>query len=387
MTEPDDLRRSFAHRALLWLMLAGVAAAALATTVHYQQAQAVLIDLIIPPAFAGGVCRTGDLSAALPATLASGGLGQFQHRLARGGGAGLVLPVVGAHARPATGRSAATDFHRDVAAAADAGDLCAAAPGADCGELLSWSVIAIPILGYLGLHPEELTSPRGHDLAMTLGPVMVIMVIYIGFQRNIEAAMSKLRKREEELSRLAERDALTGLYNRRAGESYLLKLQAGLDRNIALILFDIDHFKRINDQYGHPLGDAVLREVATRCTTALRPTELLARWGGEEFLVLASVADPAQAAQLAEHLRLAVCAVPIEPVGTVSASFGVSILAADESQEQALQRVDNALYQAKRQGRNCVCRLEGSYAGCVALSLIQSPGGRCPYGVDKTCAW
>jgi diguanylate cyclase (GGDEF)-like protein len=349
----QEMRRSFAHRALLWLMLAGGVAAALATAVHYRQTQPMVLDLIIPPLLvvvflslaiwlhrhpqrwqqvAWANFAAGLLAVVIPAWYYPWLALNQQQPLVE------LLPPVSSAVMPLLLMLVVFVQARQVLIAA----------------LLSWALIATPILLYLGFHPEQLTSPRGHDLAMTLGPVMAIMAVYIGFHRNIEAAMQQLRQRQTELATLAERDALTGLYNRRAGESYLQKLQAGVDRGVGLILFDIDHFKRINDQHGHPAGDQVLREVARRCTEVLRTVDVLARWGGEEILVLVSVAQPAQALALAEQLRLAICSKPVDAVGTVSASFGVCMLDAGESQEQSLQRADQALYEAKRSGRNCV---------------------------------
>ena len=152
--------------------------------------------------------------------------------------------------------------------------------------LVAWALIAGPIMAWLIAHPEAALSPRGLDMMMTLGPVMLMVVLFIPFHRGMEQRMEQLRQDRASAQALAERDALTGLYNRRAGETFLVNMLSGPDDTDALILFDIDHFKSINDNFGHPAGDAVLKEVAARCATLLRKNDIFARWGGEEFLVL-----------------------------------------------------------------------------------------------------
>ncbi len=153
---------------------------------------------------------------------------------------------------------------------------------------------------------------------------------------------------------LAERDGLTGLYNRRAGEALLANLLAEPDRHDALVLFDIDHFKRINDQHGHAVGDAVLREIARRCRGVLRNQDVFARWGGEEFLVLVRGAAEDSLAAATEALRVAIASTLMETVGHVTASFGAARFRARDSVASWLQRADAALYRAKHEGRDRV---------------------------------
>ena len=121
-----------------------------------------------------------------------------------------------------------------------------------------------------------------------------------------------------------------------------------------MILFDVDHFKRINDTYGHQAGDVVLVTVARRCSQVLRKHDCLARWGGEEFLVVLRHVGAEVIERIAEELRLAIASEEIEPVGTVTASFGVSLVKPTDTIETLLQRVDQAMYAAKTSGRNRV---------------------------------
>jgi diguanylate cyclase (GGDEF)-like protein len=218
----------------------------------------------------------------------------------------------------------------------------------------AWIVVASPVLGYLALHPDELVSPRGLDLMITLGPVMLIVLLFIPFHRGIDRWVDALQRERAKLAELAERDGLTGLYNRRASEGLLGNLLAEPDADDALVLFDIDRFKAINDTHGHPAGDEVLRQVARRCEAVLRRGDLFARWGGEEFLVLVRGARGHGGVLVAESLRAAISGANIEPAGRVTASFGVARFDAGDTVESWLRRADGALYRAKQEGRDRV---------------------------------
>jgi len=176
----------------------------------------------------------------------------------------------------------------------------------------------------------------------------------------------------QSLRRQAGLDALTGLPNRRAMQE---RLQLEWERArryqtpFVAIATDIDHFKRINDRYGHGMGDQALRAVAKTLQDHVRETDHLSRFGGEEFMVLMPQASAAtDGLRLAERLRSAVAAMRLSgPDGSVialSASFGVSESAPDDANsEQLLRRADQALYQAKHQGRNGVALLAPGPAG------------------------
>lgn len=158
------------------------------------------------------------------------------------------------------------------------------------------------------------------------------------------------------------RDGLTGVHNKR----YLLEcLQREVarckrfQRPMSVLLMDVDHFKKINDSFGHLVGDEVLKELARRLQCELREDEVLARFGGEEFAVVMVEVDPQQALQIGERCRLAICSTPF-PLSSgpldVSVSVGVSapaILDLD-SVDQLLSEADARLYEAKRNGRNRV---------------------------------
>jgi two-component system cell cycle response regulator len=167
--------------------------------------------------------------------------------------------------------------------------------------------------------------------------------------------ISERKRLEEQLRQLAVTDPLTGAFNRR----YLLQvLETEINRArrhtrpLALIMFDLDHFKRINDRFGHDRGDAVLKDVAARVRERLRHSDFFVRWGGEEFLILAPETTLTQALALAETLRAGLHQSPIADIGPVTASFGVAEYRQGETLDQWLKRVDERVYQVKREGRD-----------------------------------
>lgn len=168
-----------------------------------------------------------------------------------------------------------------------------------------------------------------------------------------------LRLKHEELEQQAGCDALTGVMNRRAFEIALETSLAG-NGPVTLLLIDIDHFKSVNDTYGHAAGDAVLVGVARALKGAARADEVVARWGGEEFAVLLHAAVPAAARQAAERLRRAVAGAAWAGLGpaSVTASAGVAVWSVGEDPDQLFQRADAALYAAKDDGRDRCCLAE-----------------------------
>lgn len=170
--------------------------------------------------------------------------------------------------------------------------------------------------------------------------------------------ISERKYLEEELYRLSITDPLTGAYNRRY---FLEMLEREIERkqrtghSFALIMLDLDHFKSINDRFGHAAGDRVLKSLVTAFKERLRKTDCLARWGGEEFVILLPDTTAAGAASLAEELRHRLSQMEIPGVGHVTASFGVTGYCSGDTVETIIQRVDSMLYRAKENGRNCVC--------------------------------
>ena len=166
----------------------------------------------------------------------------------------------------------------------------------------------------------------------------------------------------EEVKRLSLTDALTGCYNRRALDERLateIERSKRYGRALSVVFMDLDHFKRINDEYGHVTGDAVLREVALRSQGQLRShVDWMARYGGEEFLLVLPECAMQDAWQLAERLLCEIRSKALNLDGlhiSVTASFGVAELQSGESMEALLERADAAMYQAKHSGRARVC--------------------------------
>jgi diguanylate cyclase (GGDEF)-like protein len=179
-------------------------------------------------------------------------------------------------------------------------------------------------------------------------------------------AFARVSKANEKLRFSSEHDPLTGLSNRRYFNERVLAVDGGRPVGGCVLLADLDHFKRINDTYGHPAGDAVLAAMSQRLSAALRENDKLVRWGGEEFLAVLGPMTPAQADLTAERLLQAVRREPVMWNGqlircTISigyASFPMAGSATDISLDSAISLVDKALYVAKRRGRDRACLIK-----------------------------
>jgi diguanylate cyclase (GGDEF)-like protein len=170
--------------------------------------------------------------------------------------------------------------------------------------------------------------------------------------------MTERKRMEDELRRLASTDPLTGAFNRRSGQALLAEAFRSAhpdDRHPGALMLDIDHFKAINDRHGHDAGDAALCTLVTTCRDVLGQRGAMARWGGEEFLVILSVTREEEALSIAEALRLAIETASIEILaGKINITASVGVAVGSATPESLLQRADAALYAAKRGGRNRV---------------------------------
>jgi diguanylate cyclase (GGDEF)-like protein/PAS domain S-box-containing protein len=176
----------------------------------------------------------------------------------------------------------------------------------------------------------------------------------VSAQRIAEVQRAEAVGRLEWLSTI---DDLTGLFNRRHFSDHVRARTGGEDAALAIAIVDVDHFKRINDEHGHQVGDTVLREVAQRLRRSLRSSDVISRWGGEEFCVLlGAVHDDNDMESRAERLRLAVTSTPIEPAEglriSVTVSVGVARARRGRRTDDLFGDADVALYDAKRAGRN-----------------------------------
>jgi diguanylate cyclase (GGDEF)-like protein/PAS domain S-box-containing protein len=178
-------------------------------------------------------------------------------------------------------------------------------------------------------------------------------VLWHGYISDI----SDLKRVEEELRALSVTDSLTGIHNRRYFQERLTTEMARVERGggeLSVIMLDIDHFKRINDQYGHAVGDRVLQAVCERIGHRLRRTDVFCRLGGEEFMVLCPDIDGEHAYMLAVELWLGLRSAPVDVVGVVTASFGIASWRPGEGADALLLRADSGVYMAKQRGRDRV---------------------------------
>lgn len=162
---------------------------------------------------------------------------------------------------------------------------------------------------------------------------------------------------EKKLEHLATIDPLTLLHNRRKFDQlfdYEIEKDRRYQLGLSLIYCDIDNFKNINDTYGHDVGDEILITFATLLKKSLRESDIVARWGGEEFIVLIPSKTAVVAAKIAEKMRKSVEANEFANVGTVTASFGVTHYLNGDNKKTMIKRADEALYKAKENGRNRV---------------------------------
>jgi diguanylate cyclase (GGDEF)-like protein len=196
-------------------------------------------------------------------------------------------------------------------------------------------------------------------LAFTLNRLAYLHRRSMRFQRRINELASlneELRSDRNKYQQMSQLDELTGVFNR-YGFNHAVE-QALTDRtssNIALILIDVDNFKRINDRHGHDAGDRILREIAQIMLANIRAEDTLGRWGGEEFILLCPNTDGHHAYILAEKIRRIIFNTSFEQDDSIfiSASFGVGTIEQGDTFEKAFKRVDEALYNAKNEGRNC----------------------------------
>ncbi len=220
------------------------------------------------------------------------------------------------------------------------------------------------------LKPERThVANRLLGIVITLLLCAVVLTYFVAMQRQLGAESHITVKRNEaevrarDLARQADTDALTGVLNRHGFNTMVSRELARARRHaqpLALVLLDIDHFKQVNDRHGHAAGDQVLEGLARLLESHVRESDLVARWGGEEFVVIAPMTGVDGAANLAEKIRALLESTDLGPEGPVTASFGVAELQPADTVEALLHRADEALYRAKTTGRNRVERGDAS---------------------------
>ena len=217
------------------------------------------------------------------------------------------------------------------------------------------SIVETPV------HQNDLVSSVRNIFLVNLLGVLGVIVLCFGM---IARLFYRYQKR---MTRLAGYDALTGCMNRQAFDAVLATLEHSAlrhNRDLSLILLDVDHFKQINDQHGHMAGDNVLRELVALMQQQIRNSDVVARWGGEEFIILLPDCNLDHAMRLAEALRQRIrhYDFSLKPNRTVTISAGVAQFTAGEGQAEQFRRLDDALYRAKREGRNRIVCAESAFS-------------------------
>lgn len=260
-----------------------------------------------------------------------------------------------------------------------------------------WLLNIFPLLGFVSgllmwlidstidvylIHPDEsllesIFSNEPTEIWMR-ALVMIVMTLASIFaqhllrkQKTVELLLRKyqlhlediVEERTGALVKMASVDSLTGIYNRRKF-SEILEYEAQRSKRyhqpLALLMIDIDHFKHVNDTYGHQAGDEALIRIADIFKTWLRKSDVYARWGGEEFIVLLTQTNLSEARLVAEKLRQHIAEITVKDKLPVTASFGVSLFDENEDTLLLVKRADDALYQSKNDGRNRVSVLEST---------------------------
>jgi len=175
-------------------------------------------------------------------------------------------------------------------------------------------------------------------------------------ERMVENKTKELQYSNDRLLRQSETDALTGIYNRKKLQDALIleiKKAYRYDQDFSIILIDIDHFKNVNDTYGHLTGDNVIKAVCNLISNNIRDIDLFARWGGEEFVILVNNQDKQQTKLMAEKIREKISQTKLDNLD-VTCSFGIAQYEKNDTDEIIFKKADDALYVAKESGRNCV---------------------------------
>jgi diguanylate cyclase (GGDEF)-like protein len=201
----------------------------------------------------------------------------------------------------------------------------------------------------------------GMDISLFLKILSYYLIIII--YCNIGTYLTNYYKRKQyldgkELRRVSVTDTMTGIYNRAKFNEELyqwIDQCNNKEKNLSLAIFDIDNFKRINDDYGHLIGDGVIQNIVTVINRTLENTDIFARWGGDEFALLYTNKDIHQAKELTKQMQECIQKIKYEKVENITCSFGLVQLSKNETAESLLQRADTLLYKAKNSGKNAIC--------------------------------
>ncbi len=211
-------------------------------------------------------------------------------------------------------------------------------------------VIVVFVLIFLGLRNREL---RRYNKKMNTARLRLQQA-----NEELSQVKSRLEQQNKLLQKLSITDRLTDLYNRGHMDDVIYSEYRRAERYgvpLSIILVDVDHFKKVNDSFGHQAGDLVLAKIASTLKDNIRQTDIVGRWGGEEFLIICPNSSEKQTLFLAEKLRAVVESIQCEKVSHITCCFGVSSHTKGISLARFIQNADVALYECKNAGRNCVC--------------------------------
>jgi len=173
--------------------------------------------------------------------------------------------------------------------------------------------------------------------------------------------ISRVVAEKEAITQVAEKDELTQIYNRTKFNTIYTQTLRNAEINFepfTIILFDVDHFKNVNDTHGHNVGDRVLIQLSSLVKSQLRVQDTFARWGGEEFIILSKTATEKDAFTFATRLQKSIETFPFDTIEKLTCSFGISQYSEDDTLRNLIKRADDALYKAKQSGRNIVCMVD-----------------------------
>ncbi|MFZ1828984.1 MAG: diguanylate cyclase [Candidatus Competibacteraceae bacterium] len=239
---------------------------------------------------------------------------------------------------------------------------CHAHQGYQVGEVRGGIRVSLPLASFeiAAMHAQKnIYWMHGLFWLTTLTLLWSFGVLLLRNVAQLEKLNGDMKSLNQQLESAALTDSLTGIPNRlyfdQQIEANILTAQRyGI--TFSIVMLDLDHFKQVNDQYGHTAGDRVLQEFSKITKSQIRQTDQLARWGGEEFIIALPHTGPDQALTLAERVREAVAAHDFSVAGSLTTSIGVAGYRLNETPIALLERVDGALYRAKTEGRNRVER-------------------------------
>lgn len=232
-------------------------------------------------------------------------------------------------------------------------------PVAAIGIYLSLYLVFYKTIGFYQTKSAILITNRVNGIAFVSIGICISVIMWYAYRKNILQNI-KIKEQQIELEKFAYYDTLTCLYNRRKWMSILIEEMERMNsygHEGSIILLDIDYFKKINDKFGHPVGDKVLQEIATILKKELPATNIIARWGGEEFIILLTETSVSAAITIAEKLRKVIENTSIEiedSILNITVSMGVTSLNFKEGFSKSYSRADESLYFAKQKGRNRV---------------------------------